>query len=182
MKRLSFVCFCSVQSLRRVRLSATAWTAARQASPSTTSSQSSLKLMSIEAVMPSNHLTRCPPLLLLPSIFPSIRGFSNESVLGIRWPKNWSFNFNISPSNEYSELISIRTDWLDILAVQGLFKSKLGLLCIHLSAKFLPLGFEQVVVLFGKSAWDFSHGLILMLISLSLKCYLFSNPSFACFT
>ena len=97
--------FSSVQSLSRVRLFATPWTAARQASLSITNSQSSLKPMSIESVMPSNHLILCRPLLLLPSIFPSIRVFSSESVLRIRWPKYWSFSFSISPSNEYSGLI-----------------------------------------------------------------------------
>ena len=113
----------SVQSLGRVRLFATPWTAARQASLSITSSQSLLKLMSIESVMPSNHLFLCRPLLLLPSIFPSFGVFSNESVLHIRWPKYWSFSFSISPSNEYSGLISFRMDWLDLLAVQGTLKS-----------------------------------------------------------
>ena len=101
------------------------WTAARQASLSITNSRSLLKLMSIESVMPSNHRILCRPLLLLPSIFPSIRVFSNESTLCIRWPKNWSFSFNISPSNEYSGLISFRMDWLDLLAVQGTLKSLL---------------------------------------------------------
>ena len=115
----------SVQSLGRVRLFATPWTAARQASLSITSSQSLLKLMSIESVMPSNHLFLCRPLLLLPSIFPSFGVFSNESVLHIRWPKYWSFSFSISPSNEYSGLISFRMDWLDLLAVQGTLKSLL---------------------------------------------------------
>ena len=100
-------------------------TAARQASLSITNSRSLLKLMSIESVMPSNHLILCRPLLLPPSIFPSIRVFSNESVLHIRWPKYWSFSFSISPSNEYSELISLRTDWLDLIAVQGTLKSLL---------------------------------------------------------
>ena len=117
--------FSSVQSLSHVQLFATPWTAAHQASLSITSSWSLLKLMSIESVMPSNHLILCRPLLLLPSIFPSIRVFSNESVLHIRWPKCWSFSFNISPSNEYSGLISFRMDWLDLLAVQGIFKSLL---------------------------------------------------------
>ena len=98
---------------------------AHQASLSITNSQSLLKLMSIESVMASNHLILCHPLLLPPSIFPSIRGFSNESVLPIRWPKYWSFTFNISPSNEYSGLISFRMDWLDLLAVQGMLKSLL---------------------------------------------------------
>ena len=110
----------SVQSLSHVRFFATSWTAARQASLSITNSQSWLKLMSIKLVMPSNHLILCCLLLLLPSIFPSIRIFSNESALRIRWPKFWTFSFSISPSNEYSELISFRMDWLDLLAVQGL--------------------------------------------------------------
>ena len=100
-------------------------TAARQASLSITNSWSLLKLLSIEAVMPSNHLILCHPLLLPPSIFPSIRVFSNESVLHIRWPKYWSFSFNISPSNDYSGLISFKSDWLDLLAVQGTLKSLL---------------------------------------------------------
>ena len=99
--------------------------AARQASLSITNSQSLLKPMSIKSVTPSNHLILCHPLLLLPPIFPSIRVFSNESVLGIRWPKYWSFSFNINPSNEYSGLISFRMDWLDLLAVQGTLKSLL---------------------------------------------------------
>ena len=103
----------------------TPWTEAHQASLSFTNSWSLLKLMSIESVMPSNPLTLCHPLLLLPLIFPSIRVFSNESVLHIRWPKYWSFSFSISPSNEYSGLISFRIDWLDLLAVQGTLKSLL---------------------------------------------------------
>ena len=115
----------SVQSLSRVQLFATPWTAAHQASLSITNSQSLLKLMSVELVMPSNHLILCRPLLLLPSIFPSIRVFSNESALHIRWPKYWSFSFNISPSNEHPGLMSFRIDWLDLLAVQGTLKSLL---------------------------------------------------------
>ena len=115
----------SVQSLSRVRLFATPWTAACQVSLSITNSWSLLKLMSIELVMPSNRLILCHPLLLPPSIFPRFRVFSNESVLHIRWPKYWSFSFNISPSNEYSGLISFRMDWLDFLAVQGTLKSLL---------------------------------------------------------
>ena len=122
---LSLVKFSSVQSLSRVRLFVTPWTAACQASLSITNSQSLLKLMSIELVMPSNHLIPCCPLLLLPSIFPSIRVFSNESVLHIRWPNYWSFSFSNSPSKEYSGLISFRIDWLDPLAVQGTLKSLL---------------------------------------------------------
>ena len=108
----------SVQSLSRVQLFATPWTAAYQASLSITNSQSLLKLMSIESVIPSNHLTLCCPLLFLHSVFPSIRVFSSESVLCIRWPKYWRFSFNISPSNEYSVLISFRNDWFDLLAVR----------------------------------------------------------------
>ena len=115
----------SVQSLSHVWLFATPWTAACQASLSITNYQSLLKLMSIKSVMPSNHLIFCHPLLLLPSIFPSIRVFSSESVLCIRWPKYWSFSFSISPSNEYSGLISFRMNWLDLLAVQGTLKSLL---------------------------------------------------------
>ena len=111
--------------LSHVRLFATPWTAACQASLSITNSWSLLKLMSIKSVMPSNHLILCHPLLLPPSIFPSIRIFSDESVLHIRWPKYWSFSFSISPSNEYSGMISFRTDWLDLLAVQGILKSLL---------------------------------------------------------
>ena len=103
----------------------TPWTAALQASLSITNSQGLLKLMSVELVMPSNHLILCRPLLLPPSIFPSIRVFSKESFLHIRWPKYWSFSFSISPSNEYLGLISFRMDWLDLLAVQGAFKSLL---------------------------------------------------------
>ena len=111
--------FNSVQSLSRVWLFETPWIAARQASLSITNSRSSLKLMSIDSVMPSSHLILCRPLLLLPLIPPSIRVFSNESTLRMRWPKYWSFSFSISPSNEYSGLISFRIDWFDILAVQG---------------------------------------------------------------
>ena len=119
------VTFSSVQSFSHVWLFVTPWTTAHQASLSITNSQSFLKLMSIESVMPSNHFILCRPLLLLPSIFPSIRVFSNELVLRIRWPKYWSFSFNISPSNEYSGLISFRMGWFDLLAVQGTLKSLL---------------------------------------------------------
>ena len=118
------LCFVhSVQSLSHFQPFATPWTAARQASLSITSSRSLLKLMVIESVMPSNQFILCRPLLFLPSIFPSIRVFSNESVLRIRWPKIWSFSLSISPSIEYSGLISIRMDWLDLLAVQGTLES-----------------------------------------------------------
>ena len=117
---ISFIQFSSVQSLSLVWLFATPWTAVLQASLSITNSWSSPKPMSIESVMPCNHLILCHPLCLLPSIFPSIMVFSNESALCIRWPKYWSFSFNISPSNEYPGLISFRMDLLDLLAVQGL--------------------------------------------------------------
>ena len=127
--------FTSVQPVSFVHLFVTPWTAACQASLSFTISQSSLKLISIELTVPSNHLILCRSILFLPSIFPSIRVFSNESVLHIRWPKYWSFSFSISLSNEYSGLISFRIDWLDLLAVQGTFKS---LLQHHTSKASVP--------------------------------------------
>ena len=114
-----------VQSLSHIQLFRTPWNTACQASLSFTIPQSSLRLMSIELMMPSNHLILCHPLLLLPSIFPSIRVFSNDLVLCIRWPKYCSFSFSINPSNEYSGLISFRSDWIDLLAVQGIHKSLL---------------------------------------------------------
>ena len=123
--------FSSIQSLSRVQLFATPWTAVRQASLSITNSQSPSKPMSIESVMPSNHLILCGPLLLLPSVFPSIRVFPNESALRIRWPKYWIFSFNISPYNEHPGLISFRMDGLDLLAVQRTLKSLLQ----HYSSK-----------------------------------------------
>ena len=135
--------FSSLQSLSRVQLFATPWTAARQASLSITSSRSPPKLMSIESVMPSNHLFLSCPLFLLPSIFPSIWVVFSESVLLIRSPKYWSFSFNISPSNEHPGLISFRMDWLDLLAVQGTLKSLLQ----HHSSKasiILPSAFSIV--------------------------------------
>ena len=117
--------FSSVQLLSRVWLFATSWIAARQASLSITNSRSSLKFMSIESVMPSSHLILCHPLFLLPTIPPSIRVFSNESTLHMRWPKYWTFSFSIIPSKEHPGLISFRMDWLDLLAVQGTLKSLL---------------------------------------------------------
>ena len=122
---LVFWVFSSVQSLSHVRLSAAPWIAARQASLSITNSWGLLKLMSIESMMPSNHLVLCHPLLLLPPIPPSIRVFSNESTLCMRWPKYWGFSFSISPSNEHPGLISFRMDWLELPAVQGTLKSLL---------------------------------------------------------
>ena len=136
----------SVQLLRCVQLFVTPWTAPFQASLSITNFQNLLKLMSIELVMPSNHLILCHPLLLPPSIFPSIRVFSNESVLHIRWPKYWSFSFSISPSNEYSRLTSFRIYWFDLLAVQGTLKS----LFRHLSSKDQFLSTQP-------SLWSNSH-------------------------
>ena len=133
---LNSVQFHSFQSLSRVRLFATPWIAAHQASLSITNSWSSLKLMSIESVMPSSHLILSHPLLLLPPIPTSIRVFSNESTLRMRWPKYWSFSFSISPPNEYPELISFRMDWLDLLVVQGTLKSLLQ----HHSSKASILG------------------------------------------
>ena len=127
-----WVQFSSVQLFSLVLLFVTPWTIACKASLSITNSQSLLKLMSIELVMPSSHFILCGPLLLVLSIFPSIRVFSNESILCIRWPKYWSFKISISPSNEYSGLISFRMDWLDILAVQGTLKSPLQ----HHSSKY----------------------------------------------
>ena len=135
--------FSSVQSLSRVRLFATPWTAALQASLSITNSRSFLKLMSVVSVMPS---ILCHPLLLPPSIFPSISVFSDESLLHIRWPKYWTFSFNISPSNEYSGLISFRTDWLDLLAAQGTLRSLLQ----HHSSK-------PPVLCTQSSLWSNSH-------------------------
>ena len=125
MEQLDTCISVAVQSLSHVWLFATPQTAARQASLSITNSRSLLKLMSIESVMPSNHLILCCPLLLLPSIFPIIRVFSNESTLRMRWPKYWTLSFNISSSNEYSRLISFRINWLDILEVHGTLKSLL---------------------------------------------------------
>ena len=163
--------------------SVTPWTAARQASLSITNSWSLLKLMSIELVMPSNHLILCHPLLLLPSVFPSIRVFSNESVLHIRWPKYWSFSFSISPSNEYSGLISFRIGWFDLLAVQGTLRSLLQ----HHSSKasilwhsaFVMVQLSQPYVTTGKTValtrWTFLSKVISLLFNMqkvkkNLKC------------
>ena len=135
--------FSSVQLLSLVRLFETTWTAARQACLSITNSWSLFKLMSIKSVMPSNHLILCHPLLLPPSIFPSIRVFPNESVLLIRWPEYWSFSFSISSFSEYSGLISFRVDWLDLLAVQGTLKS---LLQHHSSKASILLSINTLLV------------------------------------
>ena len=160
--------FSSVQSLSRVRLFVTPWTTACQASLSITNSWSLPKLMFIESMMPSNHLILCRSLLLLPSILPSIRVFSNESALQMRWPKYWSFSFNKSPSNEHPGLISFRMDWLDLLKVQGTLKSLFQhhsskasvLLCsafftVQLSHPYMTIGNTTVLIrqtFFGKVA------------------------------
>ena len=150
--------FSSVQSLSHVWLFATPWTAAHQASLSITNSQSLLKLMSIESVMPSNHLILCCPLLLLPSVFLSIRVFWNESVLCIIWPKYWSFSFNISPYNEHSGLISFRMVWLDLLAVQGTLKSLLqhhsSKSSIHWHSAFFTVQLSHPYMTTGKTITD----------------------------
>ena len=155
MQKTDSVQFSSVQSLSYVQLFATTWTAARQNSLSIANSQSLPKLMSIESMMPSNRLTLCRPLLLLPSIFPSIRVFANGSVLPIRWQKCWSFSFSISPSN--SGLISFRMDWLDLLAVQGTLKSLLQ----HHSSKASILWCSAFFVV------QFSHPYMLLLLLLN---------------
>ena len=149
----SFICLCSVQSLSCVCLFATPWATACQASLSVTNSWSLLKLMSIKWVMPSNRHILCHPLFLLPSVFPSIRVFFNELVPCIRWPKYWSFSFSISPSNEYSGLISFKIDWFDLLAVQGTFKSLLQhhsskASILQLSAFFMVPSFFMVPLVY----------------------------------
>ena len=140
--------------LSYVQLLVTPWTAAHQASLSITNFQSLCKLMSLESVMPSNQLIHWHPLLLLPSIFPSIKVFSNESALCIRWPKYWSFGFSISPSNEYSEFISFRIDWFDLLAVQGTLKSLLQYYILNINPSALSL-------LYGPSIHDYLKNMAL---------------------
>ena len=142
--------FSSVQSLSRVRVFATPWIAAHQASLSITNSQSSLRLMSIESVMPSSHLILCRLLLLLPPIPPSIRVFSNESTPRMRWPKSWSFSFSIIPSKEIPGLISFRMDWLDLLAIQGTLKSLLQ----HHSSKASILQHSVFFCITKKRKWS----------------------------
>ena len=164
----------SVQRLSHVRLIVTPWAAAHQASLSITNSRSSLRLTSIQSVMPSSHLILCHPLLLLPSFFPSIRVYSNESTLRMRWPKYWSFSFIISPSNEYSGLISFRLDWLDLLAVQGTLKSLLQ----HYSSKasilqhsaFFMVQLSHPYIITGKTIaltrWTFVDKVVSLLFSM----------------
>ena len=172
------VWFNLVQLLSHVQLFATPWTVACQASPSITNTRSLLKFMSIELVMPFNHLILCHPLLLPPSIFPSIRVFSNESVLCIRCPKYWSFSFSISPSSEYSGLISFKIDWLDLLAVQGTLK---GLLQYHSSkasvlwrSAFFIVQFSHPYMTTGKTIaltrWTFV-GKVMSLLLICCLCW-----------
>ena len=176
--------FSSVQSLSRVRLFATPWIAARRASLSITNSWSLLKLMSIELVMPSSHLILCHPLLLLPPVPPSIRVFSSESTLCMRWPKYWSFSFSISPYNEHSGLISFRMDWLDLLAVQGTLKSLLhhhsskasilqhsAFLTVQLSHPYMTTG--KTIALARRTLVSFKYFLyILLAVLCRWLCYL----------
>ena len=143
--------FSSVQFLSHVQLFATPWTSAHQASLSITNSWGLLKLISIESMMTSNHLILCRSLFLQPSIFPSIRVFSNESVLCIRWPKYWSFSFNISPSNEYSGLISFRMDWFDLIAVQGILKNHSSKESILHSSAFFRVQLSHPYMTTGKT-------------------------------
>ena len=178
-----------VQLLSRVQLSATPQTAAHQASLSITNSRNPPKPMSIESMMPSNHLILCCPLLFLPSIFPSIRVFSNESALRIRWPKYWSFSFNISPTNEQPGLISFRMDWLDLLAVQGTLKS---LLQHHTSkasilwcSAFFTVQLSYPYMTTGKTIaltrWNFVGKVMSLLFLMLILLYLFTQTRYASF-
>ena len=180
--------FSSVQSLSHVRLFVTPWTAARQASLSITNSQSPPKLLSIESVMPSSHLILCHLLLLLPPISPSIRVFSNESTLCIRWPKYWSFSFNISPSNEHPALISFRMDCLDLLAVQGTLKSLLqyhsskasilqrsAFFMVQLSHPYMTIG--KIVAL---TRWTFVGRVMSLLLNMLSRLVITFLPSCKC--
>ena len=161
--------FSSVQSLSRVRLFATPWIAARQASLSITNSRSSLRLTSIESGMPSSHLTLCRPLLLLPPIPPSIRVFSNESTLRMRWPKYWSFSFSIIPSKEIPGLISFRMDWLDLLAVQWTLKSLLQHhLPLHKEGKSIIKGINEAKIIFFST--DLIYIFLLKVIIVTMNC------------
>ena len=182
---------CSVQFihlLSRVRHFATPWTVARQASLSITNSQCLLKLLFIESVLSSKHLILCHPFLLSPSIFPSIRIFSNESVLRIRWPKYWSFSFTISPSSEHSRLISFRMDWLDLLAVQGTLKSLLqhhsskasifqhsAFFTVHLSHPYMTTG--KTIALTG---WTFVDKVMSLLFSMLFRLVITFLPRSKC--
>ena len=175
------------KSLSHVPLFVTPWTAVCQASLSITNSWSLFKLMSIESVMPSNHLILCRPLLLPPSIFPGIRVFSNESVLHIKWPKYWSFSFNISPSNEHPGLISFRMDWLDLLAIQGTLKSLLqhhsSKASILLRSAFFIVQLSHPYTTTGKTIaltrWTFVGKVMSLLFNMMSKLLLLLSP-FSC--
>ena len=171
--------FSSVRSLSHVWLSVTPWTAARQASLSITNSWSLLKLMSIESVMPSHYLILGHPLLLLPSIFPSIRVFFNESVLHIRWPKDWSFSFSISPSNEYSGLISFRIDWCDLLSVKSLLQHHSSKASVLWCSAFFIVQLSHSYMTNGKTIaltrWTFVGKIISLLFNWQIKALLFPN-------
>ena len=166
--------FSSAQSLSHVRLFATPWIAAHQAFLSITNSRSLPKPMSIESVMPSNHLILCHPLLLLPSIFPSIRVFSNQSALSIRWSNYWSFSFNISPSNEHPGLISLRMDWLDLLAAQGTLKSLLqhhsSKASILLCSAFFIVQLSHPYMTTGKTIALTRHTFVDKVMSFLIRC------------
>ena len=172
----SLIQFSSVQSLSCVRLFAIPWTAAWQASLSITNSRSLPKPMSIESVMPSNHLILCRPLLLLPSIFPSTRVFSYKSAIHLRWPKYWSFSFNISPSNEHPGLISCKMDWLDLLAIQGTLKSLLQHHSSKASVLFFVVQLSHPYVNTGKTIaltrWTFVGKGMSLLFNM-MFCYIF---------
>ena len=180
--------FSSVQTLSRVQLFATLWTAARQASLSITSSRSLVKFKSIKSMMPSNHLFLCHPLLLLLSLFPSIRIFSNESVLLIGWPKYWSFSFSISPSNEYSGLTSFRMDWVDLLAVQGTLKSLLqhhsSKASVLLCSAFFILQLSHPYMTTGKSIaltrWTFAGKVMSLLYNILSRLVIAFLPRSKC--
>ena len=170
----------SVQSLSRVWLFETPWTAARQASLSITNSWNLLKLMSIESVMPSNLLILCRPLLLPPTIFPSMRVFSNESALCIRWPKYWSCSFSIRPSNEYSGLISFKMDWLDLLAVQGTLQHHSSKASILLCSAFIMVQLSHPYMTTGKTIaltrWAFVGKVMSLLFNMLPRCVITFLP------
>ena len=187
--KLSLLDISSIQLLNRVRLFVTPWTAAHQASLSITNSQSLLKLMSIELVVPSNYLILCRPLLLLPSIFPSIKVFPNESALHIKWPKYWSFSFSISPSNEYSGLISFRIGWFDLLALQETLKSLLqhhsSKVSVLLCSAFFVVQLSHPYMITGKTTaltrWTFVGKVMSLLFNMLSRFVIACLPRSKCF-
>ena len=186
--KLSLLDISSIQLLNRVRLFVTPWTAAHQASLSITNSQSLLKLMSIELVVPSNYLILCRPLLLLPSIFPSIKVFPNESALHIKWPKYWSFSFSISPSNEYSGLISFRIGWFDLLALQETLKSLLqhhsSKVSVLLCSAFFVVQLSHPYMITGKTTaltrWTFVGKVMSLLFNMLSRFVIACLPRSKC--